>query len=137
MPPPVSTHTSKSVLPQLIDRAPNNRCVTLRMETTMNRRDLLKSAGAGIIAGGAGGLPLAGGLARAQGAPIKKIRLGIISDLSGLNADNSEPSLACAQQAIQDFGAAEKGWDVEVLVAAHQNREIGRGSCRERVCKYV
>lgn len=97
----------------------------------MNRRDLLKSAGAGIIAGGAGGLPLAGGLARAQGAPRKKIRLGIISDLSGLNADNSEPSLACAQQAIQDFGAAEKGWDVEVLVADHQNRvDIASGIAR-------
>ena len=87
----------------------------------MNRRDLLKKAGAGILATGVSGLPLIGA-ARAQGAPRKKIRLGIISDLSGLNADNSEPSLACARQAIQDFGAAEKGWDVDVLVADHQNR---------------
>lgn len=87
----------------------------------MDRRQVLKGAGAGLLAAGASGLP---GVSRASSGQStrKKIRLGIISDLSGLNADNSEPSLACAKQAIQDFGALDKGLDVEVLIADHQNR---------------
>lgn len=51
----------------------------------------------------------------------KTLKLGIISDLSGPNRDNSEPTLACAQQAIEDFGAAQRGLDVEVVIADHQN----------------
>jgi branched-chain amino acid transport system substrate-binding protein len=60
------------------------------------------------------------GFARAQTKP--KLKLGIISDLSGPNRDNSAPSLACAQQAIEDFDAKNRGLDVEVLVADHQNK---------------
>ncbi len=63
--------------------------------------------------------------ARAQPAnnqPANKLKLGIITDLSGPYADLSRPSLACAQQAVEDFGAAAKGWDVEILVAEHQNK---------------
>lgn len=60
------------------------------------------------------------GFARAQTKP--KLKLGIITDLSGPNRDNSAPSLACAQQAIEDFDAKNRGLDVEVLVADHQNK---------------
>jgi branched-chain amino acid transport system substrate-binding protein len=60
------------------------------------------------------------GFARAQSKP--KLKLGIITDLSGPNRDNSAPSLACAQQAIEDFDAKNRGLDVEVLVADHQNK---------------
>ena len=60
-----------------------------------------------------------------------KIKLGIITDLSGPNRDNSEPSMACCRQAIQDFGAAERGFDVEVLIADHQNRaDVASGIAR-------
>jgi branched-chain amino acid transport system substrate-binding protein len=58
--------------------------------------------------------------ARAQGA--NKLKLGIITDLSGPYADLSRPSLACAQQAVEDFGAAAKGWDVEIVIGEHQNK---------------
>jgi branched-chain amino acid transport system substrate-binding protein len=58
--------------------------------------------------------------ARAETKP--KLKLGIITDLSGPNRDNSAPSLACAQQAIEDFDAKNRGLDVEVLVADHQNK---------------
>jgi branched-chain amino acid transport system substrate-binding protein len=58
--------------------------------------------------------------ARAQAA--KRLKLGIITDLSGPYADLSRPSLACAQQAIEDFGAAAKGWEIEVVVGEHQNK---------------
>jgi branched-chain amino acid transport system substrate-binding protein len=52
----------------------------------------------------------------------KNLKLGIITDLSGPYADLSRPSLACAQQAVEDFGAAAKGWNVEILLAEHQNK---------------
>jgi branched-chain amino acid transport system substrate-binding protein len=58
---------------------------------------------------------------RAQQAR-KKLKVGIITDLSGPYADLSRPSLACAQQAVEDFGAAVKGWDVEIVLAEHQNK---------------
>ncbi|MFC7543746.1 ABC transporter substrate-binding protein [Siccirubricoccus deserti] len=59
------------------------------------------------------------------------MRLGIITDLSGPNKDNSEPSMACCRQAIQDFGAAELGIDVDVLIADHQNKgDIASGIAR-------
>ena len=59
--------------------------------------------------------------AKAQ-APQKKLKVGIITDLSGPYADLSRPSLACAQQAMEDFGVSAKGWDVEILIAEHQNK---------------
>jgi branched-chain amino acid transport system substrate-binding protein len=64
-------------------------------------------------------------------AARQKIRLGIITDLSGPNKDNSEPSMACCRQAIEDFGAAERGIDVDVLIADHQNRaDVASGIAR-------
>lgn len=60
---------------------------------------------------------------RARSQPArKKLKVGIITDLSGPYADLSRPSLACAQQAVEDFGAAAKGWDVEIVLAEHQNK---------------
>src|SRR3954447_5563279 len=61
-------------------------------------------------------------VSRAQAQAPRKLKLGIITDLSGPYADLSRPSLACAQQAVEDFGAAAKGWDVEILLAEHQNK---------------
>jgi branched-chain amino acid transport system substrate-binding protein len=62
-------------------------------------------------------------VARVRAQPArKKLKVGIITDLSGPYADLSRPSLACAQQAVEDFGAASKGWDVEILLAEHQNK---------------
>src|SRR3954453_22364108 len=61
-------------------------------------------------------------VSRAQAQAPRKLKLGIITDLSGPYADLSRPSLACAQQAGEDFGAAAKGWDVEIVVGEHQNK---------------
>jgi len=80
---------------------------------TLPRRTVMK------IAATAATLPLV----RAQAEPPrKKLKLGIITDLSGPYADLSRPSLACAEQAVEDFGAAAKGWDIEIVVAEHQNK---------------
>jgi len=77
----------------------------------MTRRNALKVASAAAI-------PMT--RARAQG-PLR-LKLGIITDLSGPYADLSRPSLACAQQAVEDFGAAARGWNVEIVVGEHQNK---------------
>lgn len=72
---------------------------------------------------GAGTTALALGVPRRSRAAEKtKIKLGIISDLSGPNRDNSAPTVACAKQAIEDFGAESRGLDVEILAADHQNK---------------
>jgi branched-chain amino acid transport system substrate-binding protein len=59
---------------------------------------------------------------RARAQASRTLKLGIITDLSGPYADLSRPSLVCAQQAVEDFGAAAKGWDVEIVVGEHQNK---------------
>ncbi|MDO9712084.1 ABC transporter substrate-binding protein [Paracraurococcus lichenis] len=57
--------------------------------------------------------------ARAQGRP--KIRIGVLNDQSGTYRDTTGlTSIACVQQAVQDFG--DRGFEVEVLRADHQNR---------------
>ncbi len=64
-------------------------------------------------------VPLAG--ARAQTRP--KIRLGVLTDLSGTYRDNTGPnSVICTRQAVEEFGAAAHGFDVEVISADHQNK---------------
>ena len=80
---------------------------------TLTRRTALKFATAAAT------LPLS----RARAQPVRKtLKLGIITDLSGPYTDLSRPSLACAQQAVEDFGASAKGWDVEIVLAEHQNK---------------
>jgi branched-chain amino acid transport system substrate-binding protein len=60
--------------------------------------------------------------ARPRAQAANKLKVGIITDLSGPYADLSRPSLACAQQAVEDFGASGRGWDVEIIVGEHQNK---------------
>src|SRR6187399_945016 len=60
-------------------------------------------------------------LARAQAA--KTVRIGVITDMSGIYRDVSGPtSVACAQQAVDEFTAANPDIKVELLVADHQNK---------------
>jgi branched-chain amino acid transport system substrate-binding protein len=80
------------------------------MPTT--RRTLLTAAAATT-------LPLS--RPRAQTAGRVKIKIGSIADHSGPYKDNTGPTgVACARQAVQDFG--DHGFDVEVLVADNQNK---------------
>ena len=78
---------------------------------TISRRTLLTTAAATA-------LPLA--RARAQ-APVLKI--GVLNDQSGpyMNTGGTT-SVICAKQAVEDFGAAAKGLNVEVITADHQNK---------------
>ncbi len=78
---------------------------------TISRRTLLASATA------AGAAPLA--RARAQTPTIK---IGVLNDLSGpyINTTGVN-SVVCAKQAVEEF-AAQKGLNVEVISADHQNK---------------
>ena len=93
--------------------------------TSTTRRSLLAGAGA---------LPLAGGLvlprgARAQGAPT--IKIGILSDMSGPYRDLNGPNtVAATRLAAQEF--ANRGFNIEVVVADHQNRpDVGVNIARQ------
>ncbi|WP_233553177.1 ABC transporter substrate-binding protein [Teichococcus wenyumeiae] len=61
------------------------------------------------------------------------MRIGFLTDLSGPYKDiTGETGAICARQAIADFNAAERGLNVEVLLADHQQRpDVGVGIVRE------
>jgi branched-chain amino acid transport system substrate-binding protein len=76
----------------------------------------------------------AGG-ARAQTSKISNnvIRLGVLTDMSGVYSDISGPgAVEAAKMAVEDFGAAIPGVTIEVLSADHQNKaDIGVAKARE------
>jgi branched-chain amino acid transport system substrate-binding protein len=79
---------------------------------TISRRTLLATAAAATA------VPVL--RARAQ-APT--IRIGVLNDQSGPYMNTGGlTSVVCTRQAIEDFGAAAKGINVEVLSADHQNK---------------
>ncbi|HEX4261833.1 MAG TPA: ABC transporter substrate-binding protein, partial [Acetobacteraceae bacterium] len=90
----------------------------------LTRRGLLGTAAATAAATT---LPL--GRARAASGPT--IKIGVLQDLSGPYKDDGGPgTAACVRQAVQEFGA--KGFNVEVLMADHQNKpDIGAGIARQ------
>ena len=70
---------------------------------------------------GAAAAALIAGSAWAQD-PID-IKIGVMNDRSGTYADLSgEGSVVAARMAVEDFGAAEKGLNVEIVSADHQNK---------------
>lgn len=63
--------------------------------------------------------------ARAQGgsAAKHKIKLGVLTDLSGTYRDNTGPtSVAAAMLAVEEFAGSGSGFDVEIINADHQNK---------------
>ena len=61
------------------------------------------------------------------------VKLGVLNDRSGTYADLSgEGSVVAANMAVEDFKAAEKGIDVEIVSADHQNKpDIGSSIVRQ------
>ncbi len=68
----------------------------------------------------------------AGAAFAEPIRLGVLTDMSGMNFDLSgQGSVVAAQMAVEDFGGKLLGEDVEVIVGDHQNKpDIGAGIVR-------
>jgi len=93
---------------------------------TIERRTLLTGA-AGAVA--LGGLPWRS--ARAQAA--NTIRIGVLNDQSGLYRDISGPgSTQAVRLAIQESGITQRGINVEVVQADHQNRpDVGSTVVRQ------
>jgi len=89
---------------------------------TLRRRTALGSAASIAVLG-----PRAG---RAQGPTL---RIGVLTDVGGPYRDITGPtSVACVRQAIEDFGVAGKGFQVEVLTGDHQNKaDIGASLARQ------
>ena len=51
------------------------------------------------------------------------IKIGVLTDMSGLYADLSgSGSVWAARKAVEDYGAAAKGMKVEIIAADHQNK---------------
>ena len=53
----------------------------------------------------------------------KVVKIGVLTDMSGVYADLAGPgSLIAAQMAVDESGLAAKGWKIEVISADHQNK---------------
>ena len=63
----------------------------------------------------------------------RTIRIGVITDMSGIYRDVSGPTtVACVQQAVDEFRSQNPDLKVEVLVADHQNKpDIGLNIIRK------
>src|ERR1700710_678782 len=62
----------------------------------------------------------AGSAAQAQD---KNIKIGVLTDNSGIYTDIGGPgSTLAAQMAIEDSGLAAKGWKLDLISADHQNK---------------
>jgi branched-chain amino acid transport system substrate-binding protein len=93
---------------------------------TINRRSLI--AGAAALPA-LGGLPFRSARAQAQNT----IRIGVLNDQSGLYRDLSGPGSAQAvEMAVKESGIAQRGVQVQVVQADHQNRpDVGSTVVRQ------
>src|SRR5436190_30095 len=68
--------------------------------------------------------------AQYQGGPIK---IGVLNDQSGLYSDIAGTgSVWAAKKAVEDFGAAAKGMNVEIIAADHLNKpDVGSNISRQ------
>lgn len=94
---------------------------------TIKRRGLLASAAA--ITAFAGPR-----IRRANSqSAAKTIKIGVLTDMSGPYKDLGGPNVVtCIRQAVKDSGIAERGINVEVLFADHQNKpDVGSAIVRQ------
>ena len=69
------------------------------------------------------GTALAFGASSAVLAQDKTIKIGVLTDNSGLYSDlGGAGSTLAAQMAVEDSGLAAKGWKIDVISADHQNK---------------
>jgi branched-chain amino acid transport system substrate-binding protein len=68
-----------------------------------------------------------GGWHRANAQATGPLKLGVLTDMSSLYADNGGPgSVVAARMAVDDFGGSVLGRKVEIIAADHQNKaDIG------------
>ncbi|MBV8577636.1 MAG: ABC transporter substrate-binding protein, partial [Acetobacteraceae bacterium] len=66
-------------------------------------------------------------------ADDKVVKIGALSDQSGLYADLGGPgSTLAAQMAVEDSGLTGKGWNIDIISGDHQNKpDIGTAIARQ------
>ena len=66
-------------------------------------------------------------------AQDKNIKIGVLTDNSGLYSDiGGAGSTLAAQMAVEDSGLAAKGWKIDIVSADHQNKpDIGTNTARQ------
>ena len=66
-------------------------------------------------------------------AQDKNVKIGVLTDQSGLYADISGVgSVLAAQMAVEDSGLANKGWKIDVISGDHNNKaDIGTNIARQ------
>ena len=71
--------------------------------------------------------------AKAQAQGPLNIKLGVLNDRSGVYADlTGEGSVVAARMAVEDFQAAAKGINVQIVSADHQNKpDVGANVARQ------
>src|SRR5437762_6462389 len=76
---------------------------------------------------------LASAASGAAFAQDKTIKIGVLTDNSGLYSDlGGAGSTLAAQMAVEDSGFAAKGWKIDVISADHQNKpDIGTNIARQ------
>ncbi len=79
------------------------------------------------------GTALALGASSAAVAQDKTVKIGVLTDNSGLYSDlGGAGSTLAAQMAVEDSGLAAKGWKIDVISADHQNKpDIGISVARQ------
>src|SRR3954453_1637687 len=72
-------------------------------------------------------------LSTAAFAQDKTVKVGNLSDQSGLYADLGGPgSTLAAQMAVEDSGLVAKGWKIDVISGDHQNKpDVGTNIARQ------
>src|SRR5215831_14356961 len=75
-------------------------------------------------------LAAAGGAAAAED---KVVKIGVLSDQSGLYADLGGPgSTLAAQMAVEDSGLTGKGWKIDIVAGDHLNKpDVGVNIARQ------
>jgi len=69
----------------------------------------------------------------AQDKMDKNIKIGVLTDMSGLYSDLGGPgSVVAAQMAVEDSGLTKKGWKIDVISGDHQNKpDVGANIARQ------
>ena len=97
----------------------------------MKRKLIASLVSAACLAGAAAGLSAQSGAKLSDGV----VKIGVLTDLSGLYSDLSgQGSVIAAQMAIDDFKALEKGqtFTIELVSADHQNKgDVASNKARE------
>lgn len=79
------------------------------------------------------GTAIAAATASAAAAQDKNVKIGVLTDLSGIYADLAGPgSTLAAQMAVEDSGLKAKGWTIDVISGDHQHKpDIGANLARQ------